>query len=269
MKKRNSLCIPVILLILVVALSGCATYGHQNFYTQIAPFKYPPVNNVAIFEYVNVDIQEIYNILYSDFLIIGKSGFNGQYEKPGSSADFAKSIGADVFITSSQFAETRTSFVPVVTPTVTTVTGTVGTQSVYGTATTFNTNVIPVTVHRYNQDGMYLKNVNKVVPLWEKKKPDYKNTGNHDLQGNWQNEIYDMELYLSGTQMVAFITKNKEPRVNWKNGDLKMIFNPETGAGVYMMGDRTPRPAAIALNKFGHLEIKIIGTKEQFSYARF
>jgi hypothetical protein len=78
-------------------LSGCTTLGHKTFYNQVAPIKYPPTSNVMIFEYSNVDLEEIYELLFSDFLVIGKSGFNGPYEPPTQSRSYAKSIGADFF----------------------------------------------------------------------------------------------------------------------------------------------------------------------------
>lgn len=50
--------------------------------------------------------------------------------------------------------------------------------------------------------------------------------------------------------------------------DLKMIFNPETGGGIYLMADRTPQPANIKLNKFGYLEVSLILQNDAFSFAR-
>jgi hypothetical protein len=47
-----------------------------------------------------------------------------------------------------------------------------------------------------------------------------------------------------------------------------MIFNPETGAGVYMMADRTPQPAEIKLNKFGNLQVDVTSLNESVSFAR-
>lgn len=272
MKRDVLLSAYFVLFVILVTLSGCATYGYQQFYRQTAPSKYDPVKNVFVFQYSNVDINEIYNLLFPDFLIIGESSFNGPLEDPRSSIDYAKSIGTDVFVVTAQFAETRTSFVPLVTPTTstTTISGVSGRGNFYGTATSFGTSMtpVPITVHRYDQHGVYLKNVNKIIPLWEKTKNDYKKTGDNKLQGFWTNETYELDIYLSGSQLVGFVTKLKEDRPEWKIGDLKMIFNPDTGAGIFLWGDKTPRPSTITLNKFGHLDVKIIDINQRLSFGR-
>ena len=277
MKKRNTrgYTRPVyfsLFVLSLIALSGCATLGHQTFYRHAAPEKYAPTNNVHIFQYTNVDIHDLYDLLFSDFMIIGDSSFNGPYENPSSSTEFAREIGADVFIVATQFAETRTSLIPLVTPSMstTTISGFSGRGSFYGTATSYGTSVttVPITVHRYDQKGMYLKNLNKVVPLWERAKQDYKKTEDNILQGIWHNESYEIDVFLSGTQVVGFVSKLKKNNPDWRVGDLKMIFNPQTGTGIYLMGDKTPIPSTIALNKFGHLEVKLITQKHRFSFAR-
>lgn len=256
-----------------LTLSGCATLGHQTFYRQLAPEKYAPTGNVRIFEYSNVDLPKLYDLFFSDFLIIGESSFNGPYEKPDLSESYARSIGADIFIVSTQFSETRTSFMSLLAPTIstTTISGYSGAGSFYGTATTYGTSLttIPVTVQRYDQNGMYLKNINsKSAPLWERNKQDYKKTGENQYEGFWHNLDYEIELFLSGSQIVGFITKIHKDVPEWKPNQLKMIFNPEVGTGIYLMGNKTPMPATISLNKFGHLEVKLILDKTRFSFAR-
>ncbi len=264
----------LLLSVTIITLSGCATtLGYQAFYRQVAPEKYTPAENVRIFEYSNADMNELYDLLFSDLLIVGESSFNGPYEDPGSSVSYARSIGADTLIASTQFAETRTSFMPLLTPTMstTTISGYSGTGSFYGTATSYGTTMtsVPITINRYDQHGMYLKNVNSSnIPLWERNKQDYKKTANNRYDGLWYNENYDVELFLSGSQIVGFIGNVKKDLPDWKPGQLKMIFNPETGTGIYLMGNKTPMPANIALNKFGHLEFKLILSKERFSFAR-
>jgi hypothetical protein len=164
-----------------------ANLGHQQFYSQAAPTKYPPTRQLRVFEYQNVELREIYELLFSDFLIIGRSAFNGPFENPSSSASFAKSIGTDIFISTSQFKETRTSFISLSTPTTSTthVSGYSGSGSFYGTATTYGTQqtTVPIRVNRYDQDGYYLRNVNNVVPLWERRIEQYERTSQSDLEG--------------------------------------------------------------------------------------
>ncbi|ADE12232.1 hypothetical protein [Sideroxydans lithotrophicus] len=263
------------ILLTFALLTGCAALQHQATYEQSAPTRFPKTSNVLVFEYRNVNIRDIYDLLYGDFLIIGKSEFTGPYEDPRASIEFAKSIGADVFISASQFKETRTSFVPMVTPTTDTsyVTGTAATGPFYGTLNSYGTRttMIPVYIDRYAQSGLYLKNVNHVSPLWEKKRQDYKETGTNPLSGIWYNEHYDLKLYRSGAQMVAFFDstpRGGKAKETGQVGDIKMIFNPETGAGIYMMADRTPQPAEIKLNKFGNLQVDVTSLNESVSFAR-
>lgn len=262
----------LLMLLIMASLTGCAALQHQESYKQTAPTKYPKTANVLVFEYRNVNINEIYSLLYSDFLIIGKSEFTGQYEDPKSSIEFARSLGADVFVSTSQFKETRISFIPTITPTssTTNISGMNGTAPFFGTANSYGTmtTMIPVHIDRYEQSGLYLKNVNHVVPLWEKKRSDYKETQANALSGIWYNENYDLKLYKSGAQMVAFFESSPKGKEKGQIDDLKMLFNPETGAGVYMMADRTPQPAFIKVNKFGNLQVDITSQDETYSFAR-
>ena len=59
-------------LLIIMILTGC-TVGHKKFYNQVGPSKYPETTKVMIFEYSNVELNEIYKLLFSDFLIIGES----------------------------------------------------------------------------------------------------------------------------------------------------------------------------------------------------
>ncbi|BCK87303.1 hypothetical protein MIZ01_1075 [Sideroxyarcus emersonii] len=266
----------LIAILMLASLAACATLQHQESYRQAAPARYPPTTNVLLFEYRNVNIRDIYELLYSDFLIIGRSEFNGAYEDPRASVGFAKSIGADVFVTTSQFRGRQTSFVPAIAPTNSTsyVSGFSGNAPFYGTSYSYGTTttMIPVQYNRYEQSGLYLKNVNHVVPLWERKSADYKETAANALSGIWYNEDFDLKIYQSGAQMVAFF--DTAPRNGGKireSGtvdELKMIFNPQTGAGVYLMADRAPQPAEIKVNKFGFLQVDIASQGELVSFAR-
>jgi hypothetical protein len=259
-------------LLAIALLTGCAALQHQQTYKQVAPSKFPKTAKVSVFEYRNVNIRELYDLLYSDFLIIGRSEFSGQYENPGKSVEFAQSIGADVFVSTSQFVESQISFVPSITPTTSTtyISGYTGRGSFYGTATSFGTRttMIPVRIDRYDQNGLYLKNVNHVSPLWERTSSDYKETDANPLSGNWHNENIDLKIYKSGTQMVAFFEHAPRNKEQGQMDELKMIFNPETGSGIYLMANRTPQPANIKLNKFGYLEVNIISQNDTFSFAR-
>lgn len=254
------------------SLSGCTTLGYKQFYDQVAPRKYPPTKKVIVFEYSNVDLNEIYELLFNDFLVIGKASFNGPYEDPLQSISYAKSIGADVFLTASQFKETKTSFMPITSPTTSTtyICGYSGRGSAYGTATTYGTqtNTIQIDTDRYDQVGMYLKNINDIIPLWERKRQDYKKTGSSTLAGIWHNEKYELDIFKSGEQIVAFITSRPRGNKYWDIDQLKMIFGDTSGVGIYLMSNKMPMPAEFKLNKFGHLEIKLFTTGDVFSFAR-
>lgn len=258
--------------LLALLMQGCATVGHKEFYAQAAPTKYPPTDKVMVFEYSNVDLTEIYELIFSDFLVIGRSSFNGPYENPSQAIRFAKSIGADVFVSTSQFKETRTSFMNLSTPTSSTtyISGYSGAGSFYGTATTYGTSttIVPISVNRYDQDGLYLRNVNSVIPLWDRTKSQYKRTEPSDIEGLWFNENYTLHLYRSGQQYVAFISTEPKEREGWRQGELKFIYGVDSGVGIYLMEDKTPMPAQFKLNKFRHLEVALITTKETFSFAR-
>lgn len=253
-------------------LLSCASPGHRQFYSQSAPTKYPPTSRLRIFEYQNVDLQEVYELLFADFLVIGRSSFDGPYENPEKSASFAKSIGTDVFISTSQFKETRTSFVTVSIPTASTtyVSGYSGSGSFYGTATTYGTQqtTVPIQVNRYDQNGYFLRNVNNVVPLWERSVEQYEKTGQSELGGKWFNENYQVDSFVSGEQLVAFIANDRWDRPGWAPGQLKFIYGVNSGSGVYLMGNKAPMPATFKVNRFGHLEVSLIGGGETFSFAR-
>lgn len=277
LEKRNPFMKHMLISTLVIFLiQGCATIGHKKFYTQVAPTKYPSTEKVLVFEYADVNLKDVYDLLFSDFLIIGRSGFTGPYQTALQSASFARSIGADIFLSTSQFRETRTSFINRSTPTSNTtfVSGYSGSDAFYGTATTYGTRIttIPITINRYDQEGLFLRNVNNVNPLWERTDAQYKKTGSSELDGIWFDENYKINVYRSGQQIVAFIDtfvmNTREQRIDWKQGQLKFVYGIDSGVGVYLMSNKKPEPAKIGLNKFGHLQISLISTGNTFSFAR-
>jgi hypothetical protein len=265
--KRTLVAVLAILLI-----QGCATSGHKKFYSQVAPTKYPPTGRVLVFEYANVSLKEVYDLLFSDFLVIGRSGFNGPYENPSQAVSYAKSIGANVFLSTSQFQETRTSFMNLSAPTSSTtyLSGYSGSGPFYGTATTYGTRTttIPIAVNRYDQDGLFLRNINNVIPLWERTDAQYKKTESSELEGVWFSENYRLNIYRSGQQIVGFVVSAPKERQDWRQGQLKFIYGFDSGVGVYLMGNKTPMPAKFGLNKFGHLEVSLLTANVTFSFAR-
>ena len=43
--------------ITVLLVQGCTSLGHKEFYTQVAPTKYPPTDKTMVFEYKNVNLE--------------------------------------------------------------------------------------------------------------------------------------------------------------------------------------------------------------------
>lgn len=215
---------------------------------------------------------ELADTFFNEFLIIGKSSFNGPYEDPESAAEFAKSIGADVFLTTVVFAETVTASMPLTTPTSSTTnfSGYSGRSSFSGTATTYGTQTtyIPITVNRYNQSGLYLRNMSERKPLWELKRPDFPPDGESEFDGLWSNEKYEISIFRSKGKVVGFISKCVAESSVCKQDDIKLSFDPKNSFGVYFMGDKTPMPAEFKVNKFGHLEVVLFGSSESFAFAK-
>ena len=106
------------------------------------------------------------------------------------------------------------------------------------------------------------------MPLWERTVNQYKRTQENELEGTWINENYKLNLFRSGEQMVAFIAEPPKERDVWYKGQLKFMYGVDSGAGIYLMGDKTPMPAKFNVNKFGHLEVTLVTAKESFSFAR-
>jgi len=260
-------------IIAVLVIQGC-TLGHQKFYTQLAPEKYPETKKTMLFKYANINLQGIYETFFSDYIIIGKSNFNGPIEDPTSSLDYAKSIGADVFITSAQFSITASSVVPLVTPSVSTtnISGFAGRTSYFGSATTYGTSTsyIPVSVNRYDQVGLYLRKFTTTdKPAWELTKDNFVCDSESEFNGNWGDEKYEISICKSGVKLVGFISKIKDPELElWRTDEIKLSFNSEDKKGVYFCSDKTPWPASLSLNKFGHLEISLLGRDDKFSFAK-
>ncbi len=273
MMLRFKLTVRAIALASVLVASGCVV-GHQQFVTYQAPMKYPPAKSTWVFEYANVDLRHLKDVLFSDFLTLAESSFEGPYEDPTQSRYYATQLGADVFIVSTQFKETQTSVVPLTVPSASTTSfsGNVGTQSFSGLATTYGTSttMIPVAVERYRQQGIYLRNVNNVKPLWLKTRADFTAALTSDFDGTWRNDKYRVDVYRSEGDIVGVIRDvlDGSLKKTWQRDEMKFLFGASGGNGVYLMADRTPMPARVSLNKFGFLEIELIVSGEKFSFAR-
>jgi hypothetical protein len=246
-----------LVLLVMLGVSGCTDGPFSRSYQQISPTTYPRTKNVIVFYYPNVNIQTIYDKLFSDFVIIGTVGFNDIYRNPYATeyysniTTFGKSLGADVFICTAQFSNTE-------------VTGAVTT---YGQAFA-NTRIVKN--EKYNQFGIFLKNINNVVPVWNQTRANYKKTTANELEGVWSNKDCKLDIFQSDNQIVGFINEKSPKKRGWNPGDLKMIFYAKTGKGVYLTSNRTPSPAEMNLtpNKFGFLELTLSPNNQIVSFQR-
>ena len=192
--------------------------------------------------------------------MIGRADFKGSYTDPRSYDGFAKAIGADTVIASSQLSETRTSFIG------------------HATYTSFGVTsiTVPVESYRYEQSQIYLKNINNAPLLWEGTRSDYPVTGTSALDGIWNNLNYQVEIVTSNGRQVAFLTQkpnSTEPyeqgtQNTWNPDDLKFLFSADSKVGVYLMGDRAPIPAGFEINRFGHLEVTFFTNQRKLSFEK-
>lgn len=261
--------------IIIIALlaQGCSS-GYKEFYSQVAPLKYSKTTDVLIFEYDNLSVSEIYNLFFKDYLIIGTSAFVGPYESPKKAKPFAQSIGTNILITSSKFKETVTSIESVSVPSVntTTVTGYGSGGYFSGTATTTGSDTQTHTVEtdRYIQQGMYLRNINSTVGMWEKKLDKFERGEPSSFDGEWENEDYVLELLQGHGKLIiaGFIKISKADSAENKNGLIKLIFDPESKHGVFFSEGGAPKFSSFEVNRFGNLEVKLRENGKVFSFSR-
>ena len=103
----------------------------------------------------------------------------------------AKNIGADILITSRNFDRNVSGTINMELPDTQTsyhsgnYYGNSGFGSYSGTSTTYGTksHSIPYSVDRYDQDALFLKNVNNIKPVFNKVEDDYKKNGTSKFDG--------------------------------------------------------------------------------------
>jgi hypothetical protein len=171
-------------------LTGCITTpnGFSKFYqdnagtgiTNLAPYSgstkiYTPAN-------LTNDVRDLYRNGYS---LIGVSAFQGPPQANGALMSQAKKVGADIVLISSAYLGSQQAAVPWIQYNpgqtyTTTSSGTVnanvwgsggyayGTGNYYGTSTTtspgtFNTQIIPVTVHQYQYEAAFFRKMPRPI----------------------------------------------------------------------------------------------------------
>lgn len=165
-------------LVLALALGGCATSGYRQFYQPVTP---PPPAAAADY----LDAGEAPQVIRTTpeafattvqqyrsrgYALLGTSFFNGRRERPGQAADQARELKATVVVLATRYTDTEIAVVP--TPVLTS-------DIVYGSGiaridgrpapfrgsfTTFGTLSVPVTtqVRLYDHQAAYLVKLNRL-----------------------------------------------------------------------------------------------------------
>jgi hypothetical protein len=231
-------------------LGFCAGGGlFSGNYKQIAPTKYPQTDRVFIFEYPHADINQVYESLFSDYLIIGKSSFiSGHVKNYEQSSDLfsqASSVGSNIAIVAFYMKQRKVD-----------------------TITDEDDSERVAVIEEYEYNVFYLRNVNKIVPVWDRNSKDYVKTGPNALEGVWYNEQYEMNVCQSGNNLVGCRGNGSENMAVPGRGNLVFLFDVNTKAGVFIKKNGTPMPGVYTINKFGHLSITLKYSNDIVSFAR-
>jgi hypothetical protein len=151
----------------VLSLAGCANrfsqYYHGMTKEQLISRAGPRSDASPKVVYSNDIATENERLAESNYALVGESSFQGRETSRADSnaIEQGKAVGADLIVLASRDAGTRTSVVPMVTPTTATATSNYngsafnpkfGTTNLSGSATTTSfgksTTFVPVTVHR-------------------------------------------------------------------------------------------------------------------------
>lgn len=156
--------------IMLLFLISCAQSGYQKFYNPyldtstltevelLQPGQDPQVFGTDDFE------RDIRILRAKQYLVVGCSSFNGEYEDTKNAISQAKRIGATVVLVNSKYTNTQTSTSALFLPKNqrTYHSGTVYGGGIYGNyqgaSNTYGNTVVPYTIHqrRYDQTAAYL-----------------------------------------------------------------------------------------------------------------
>lgn len=166
-----------ILMFLAVLISGCATNGYSEFYSNApgvtpeltaANRSAPPPAELQIARAASFEgLVDAY--ARKGYAAIGDSSFSsGRNERDGDAIEQGKRVGADlVVVINPAYVGSQTTTIPITTPTTTTsqtsgtatAYGTGGTATAYGNSTTTTygsrTTYVPMTVNRYEYGALY------------------------------------------------------------------------------------------------------------------
>lgn len=159
----------------IVALSGCATSGHQTFYqpyideTFLADVELLREGQKPdVYSSDNLE-RDIPVMLSKGYVVIGASAFNGGFAGVDEVAAQASRVGATIAIVRYEYTGTQTSTVPLFMPTTSTsyhsgsVQGYGGFATYSGTSRTTGTTVVPMTTNqrRFDQEAVYFAKLNR------------------------------------------------------------------------------------------------------------
>lgn len=256
------------------SLTGCApNSAHQRFFFKEVPTNFPPTKNVYIWIYPkpSVIMDQYYDQLFGDYLVIGRSNFEGTFEDVDRTnlEGFSKSIGSDIVVIFPEFLETEENVVhstripPKVKPGKSFASGMAAglaaSKPITTYSSTYKTNI-------YQQTGVFLRNVSNKKSLWDLTKNDFppNKTQNSEFNGFWKSENYEIEVYESSDWLIG-VVKNANANLPWREGEIKLKFDKTSFGGYYLMGNKRPTPASIGMSKFGYLEIEMYdGNKAVF-----
>jgi hypothetical protein len=248
-------------LVLFLFVAGCAN-NYEKFFARSAPNTYPATSDVLVFKYDRSGLREAYEGLFYDWVVIGKSSFIGPLESESNLKAFGCSVGADIVLVSSSFSETRDVSVPIITPTYssTSYSGTVSGKSFSGTASSHGTQTdfIPISVNRYSQRAIFLKNISDKKPLWQLTEDDFKREGVSEFDGTWSNAEETITVFTSANNVLGF---NKDTK------KITFSFSKKESAGVFFKSDRTPLYSEFSINNFGFL-VADLGKGASVSYTK-
>lgn len=153
----------------LLVMTGCVASGYQKFYKPFVDARtlsdvelLKPNEKPKIYGTNNFD-RDIRALRSKQYIPIGYSSFNGEYENKSSVEAEARRIGATVVLVNSKYTDTQTTTAPLFFPNSSTTfhSGTVYGGGAYGgysgTSTTYGNTVVPITAQhrRYDQSAMF------------------------------------------------------------------------------------------------------------------
>lgn len=240
------------LLLLSLLCLGCSS-AYQRYYHDQSPEEFPASEEVRIFQYNCFDLDAIYNRIFGEYLIIGSSFFLRVYEDPQTVRSFAKSIGADLVLSSIQYQRSKTVINTRIEPYFQQeYDPKTGSQRAFETKKTVDTYEVDL----YQHYALFLRNVKQVKAIDRYTHHDYPQHGKSVSDGFWSNPNDRLRVYASHGKTVGVRLNTTSANGNPHRPDaLKFLFDRD-GSGWYIRGNLTPHPAQLRINRFGYLEIQ-------------